>query len=77
VALPYKLSLQLTARQGLEVGPRVAKREEGEKEGERHLSSLTPFSLIDEPSLSNPSGLATMILFLQNHFPLSLYKLYM
>lgn len=125
MALPYKLSLQLEARLGLEVGPRVAKRsgERRESEGKRHLSVLPPLSLIDDPSdepfLSNPLGpqrpgrvpkvqrgylgnqracsgktepgvasvwgggesgikwLTTMILFLPNHFPLSLYKLYM
>lgn len=52
MALPCKLSLQQEARQGLKVGPRLAKRSgrRRESEGKRHLSVLPPLSLIDDPS---------------------------
>lgn len=48
MALPYELSLQLEVRQGLEVGPRVAKRrEEGEKSKGGKALGIVDSSLFD------------------------------
>ena len=48
MAFPHRLSLQLEMRLGLQVGPRLQRRE---SEVEKHLSLSTRLFLIDYPSV--------------------------